>query len=286
MSPNRQLSLALLAGVVHAVVLLTVAQRLGYQVSPAAYTPFGAVWRYGGLVVLAALPVWLALRHRLVLPLVALLAVTGYVLGTELTPPGPTFSDVAELERLDEPTGIVVVENGLYIVRYMVNASVWAVGFLFVGLVEYVARIGWSSLPAVRNPPRWLPVPVSRRRAVVVATCCGLLHAAAMTWFAARLGVSGFGGWEWALYLYGAAGTWLLAALPTYLLVRHRLVAPAAGLALFVLQDVNTEFTATVESPHALYFGAWFVFLGVLLLLAGVEYGLRRVGDGDQRLAA
>ena len=31
----------------------------------------------------------------------------------ELTPPEPTFRDVAERERLDELTGIIVVENGL-----------------------------------------------------------------------------------------------------------------------------------------------------------------------------
>ena len=159
MSPRRQLLLSLLAGVVHAAVLVGVALGLGYTVGPTAYTPLGVVWRYGGLVVVAALPTWLALRYRLVLPFLALNVTTGYVLGVELSPPGPTFRDLAELERLAEPTGIVVVEDGLYVVRYMVDASVWAVGFLLTGLVEHVVRTTWPLLPAVRGPSRWLSVP-------------------------------------------------------------------------------------------------------------------------------
>jgi hypothetical protein len=288
-SPKRQLLLGLLAGVVHAAVLVGVALRLGYTVGPTAYTPLGIAWRYGGLVVVAALPTWLALRYRLVLPFLALNVTTGYVLGVELSPPGPTFRDLAELERLAEPTGIVVVEDGLYIVRYMVNASVWGVGFLLAGLVEHVVRTTWPLLPGVRGPSRWLSVPASRRRAAVVATVGGILHALAMTWFAYRLGLAVSDGGHWTLallYLYGAAGMWLLAAVPTYLLVRHRLVGPAVGLALFVLQDVNAEFSASVDSPHALYFGAWFVFLGLLLVVAGVEYGLRRLGGDAQLLSA
>jgi hypothetical protein len=70
---------------------------------------------------------------------------------------------------------------------------------------------------------------------------------------------------------------WLLAAVPLYLLVRHRLVSPATLLTVFVLNDARAEFAASVDDPHALYFGAWFVFLGVLLIAAGVELGLRRL---------
>jgi hypothetical protein len=70
---------------------------------------------------------------------------------------------------------------------------------------------------------------------------------------------------------------WLLAAVPLYLLVRQLLVGPAALLAVLVLLDVRAEFTASVEDPHALYFGGWFLLLGVLLVVAGLEYGLRRL---------
>ncbi|WP_338742254.1 hypothetical protein [Haloplanus salilacus] len=277
MPSRRPLVVSLAVGVVHAVGLLAVALYLGYTVGPTEYSLSGAVWRYGGLVVVATLPVWLALRYRLATPLVALAVTTGYVLGVELTPPGPTFRDVAELERLAEPTGITVVEDGLYIVRYMVNASVWTVGFLFLGLVEYVVRSTWPVVPSVERTVLELPVPAPRRRAVAVATTGGVVHAAVMVWFAARLGVTISGDWEWALYLFGTIGMWVLAAVPLYLLVRHRLVAPATLLTLFVLLDVWSEFAANVEGPHALYFGGWFLYLSILLVAGGVEYGLRRI---------
>jgi hypothetical protein len=254
-----------------------VAARLGYSVGPSEYSLVGASWRYSGLVVVAAIPVWLALRYTLVTPLCALAVTSGYVLGMELSPPGPTFRDVAELERLSEPTGIVVVENGLYIVRYMLNATVWTVGFVLLGLVEYVGRLDWGWLPSVPTPADWVTVPASRRRAAAVATAGGLLHAGVMVWFAVRLGVTATGGFELLLYLFGTVGMWVLAAVPLYLLVRHRLVSPATLLAVFVLVDARAEFVASVDDPHALYFGAWFVFLGALLLAGSVEFGGRRL---------
>ncbi|WP_318571052.1 hypothetical protein [Salinigranum marinum] len=278
MPSRRSLLISLFVGAGHAVGLLAVAHALGYTVGPAAYTAVGAGWRYGGLALVASLPVWLALRYRLVAPFVGLVATTGYVLGVELTPPGPTFRDVAELERLAEPTGITVVENGLYIVRYMTNASVWTVCFLFIGLFEYVVRTTRDWLPDVRAPPPWLSVPTSRRRAATVAATGGLVHAVAMVWFASRLGVTASGGFDSILYPFGAVGMWILAAVPLFLLVRHVLVAPAGLLSVFVLLDVRAEFTASVDDPHALYFGGWFFFLGILLATGGVEYGLRRLG--------
>ena len=106
-----------------------------------------------------------------------------------------------------------------------------------------------------------------------------------MAWFAARLGVTAAGGFEVLLYLVSSLGMWVLAAVPIYLLVRHRLLAPVALLALFVLVDVRAEFAASVDDPHALYFGDWFVFLGVLLLAAGFEHSLRRVDRYRRALA-
>lgn len=277
MSSKRPELGALLAGLLHATILLTVAWNLGYSVGPTEYSVLGAAWRYGGLVVMGALPMWLALRYHLATPLVAFLVTTGYVLGMELSPPGPTFHDVAEFERLAEPTGIIVVENGLYIVRYMLNASVWTVGFLFAGVVEYVTRTMWTRLPSIPVSHRVLSIPASRRHAALVAASGGLLHAVVMTWFAVRLGVTFTGGWKWFLYLYGPVGMWLLAAVPLYLLVRHRLVSPAVLLTLFVFNDVWTDFTASVDDPHAFYFGVWFIFLAVLLVAAAIEYALRRL---------
>lgn len=277
MPSRRALASSLALGLVHAGGLLVVAAGLGYDVGPSNYSLLGVGWRYGGLVVVAAVPVWLALRHRLVTPVLSLLLTTGYVLWMELTPPGPTFRDVAELEGLAEPTGIIVVENGLYIVRYMVNASVWTVGFVFLGVLEYVVRNTWEPLPSVPEVVSWLSVPASQRRATAIAAVGGLVHAGVMTWFAARLGVTLSGGFEWLFFLFGAVGMWIVAAVPLYLLVRYQLIMPATLLVLFIILDVQAEFTASVEDPHALYFGAWFLYLGILLIAGGIEDGLRRL---------
>lgn len=285
MPSTRVAATSLLAGCCHAAGLLLVAHHLGYAVGPSAYTVVGAGWRYAGLVVVAALPVWFALRHRLVAPLVALLVTTGYVLGVELTPPGPTFHDVAEFERLSEPTGITVVENGLYIVRYMVNASVWTLGFGLLGVVESAVRTDWAWLPSVSTPIPRLSIPASRRRAAELAAVGGVCHAVVMTWLAVRLGLTASGGLESLLFPLGVVGMWLLAAVPLYLRWRHRLIAPATLLTAFVLLDARAELTASVDSPHALYFGAWFLYLAFLLVAGGVEYGVRRF-DVERRLAA
>lgn len=282
MPSTRSVFASLAVGLVHAAGLLVVALQLGYSIGPAEYSLLGVGWRYGGLVIVAAVPVWIALQYRLVGPVVALFLTTGYVLGMELTPPGPTFRDVAELERLAEPTGITVVENGLYIVRYMINAPVWTVGFLYFGLVEYAVRTTWSVLPTVRPSPPWLSIPASRQRAVAIAAVGALLHAAVMVRFAFRLGVSVSGGFEWLLYLFATIGMFAIAAVPIYLLIRHRLVAPAMLLTLFTLLNVQAEFTASVEGPHALYFGGWFLYLGILLIVASIEYGLRRINVSRQ----
>ena len=282
MPSNRNAVMSLSVGLVHAAALLLVATQLGYSVGTDDYSLVGMSWRYGGLVVVAAVPVWLALRYTLVTPLCALVLTTGYVLGMELSPPGPTFRDIAELERLSEPTGIIVVEHGLYIVRYMINASVWTVGFVFLGLVEYVCRLSWRWPPSIPTPLQWVTVPASRQQATTVATVGGLLHAGVMVWFAVRLGVTATGGFELVLYLFSTLGMWLLAAVPLYLLVRHRLVSPATLLTVFVLIDVRADFFATVDDPHAFYFGAWFVFLGVFLVAAGVELGGRRLDIGSR----
>lgn len=268
---------SLLVGLVHAGALIAVALTLGYSIGPSEYTSLGMGWRYGGLVIVAAVPVWLGLQYRIITPLIALVLTTGYVLGMELVPPGPTFRDVAELERLAEPTGITVVENGLYIVRYMLNASVWTVGFLFLGLIEYTVRTGWKQLTAVPSPSPLISIPASRGQALRIATVGGVLHAVVMLWFALRLGLTVSGEFGWLLYVSSTLGMWILAAAPLYLLVRHLVVAPATVLTVFILLNVQSEFTAGPDDPHALYFGAWFLYLGLLLIVAGIDIGLRRL---------
>lgn len=108
--PSRcSLLFALDVGVLHAVGLLAVALELGYAVGPAEYSLVGLGWRYGGLVGVAALPTWLAVRYRLLTPLVALVLTTGDVLGMELTPPDPTFRQSAPAKMLVSTHTLTVV---------------------------------------------------------------------------------------------------------------------------------------------------------------------------------
>lgn len=278
MDARRSVAVSLAVGVLHAAVLIFVAHQLGYHISSPLERPsivFTA--GYGIPVILAALPVWLALRYRLLAPLLVLVLTTGYVLGMELTPPRPTFRDVAEVERwIDEPTGSFVVENGLYIYSYMGNAPLWSLGFLFVGFVEYAVRTSWGWLPDVPASVPRLSIPASRREAALVAAVGGLLHAAVMVWIIVRGGVT-ITGFEWQ-FLVSTVGMWVLAAVPLYLLVRHRLAAPATLLSLFVLLDARIDLTATVDSPHVLYFVAWYLLLGIMLAAGGIEYALRWLG--------
>jgi hypothetical protein len=97
-----------------------------------------------------------------------------------------------------------------------------------------------------------------------------------MGWFVVRLGVTATGGLGLLLYLFSTAGMWLLAAVALYLLVRHRLVFPVTLLTMCVLMDASAETVASVEDSHALSFGAWFAFVGVGLITAGVGIGGRR----------
>lgn len=277
MPSTRSILLSLTVGLLHAAGLLLIAVNLGYAIGPSEYSIGGTSWRYGGLVLVATLPVWLAVQYRIITPLLALILTTSYVVGMELTPPGPTFHDLAEFERLDEPTGIIIVQNGLYIVNYMVNASVWMVGFLFLGVVEYTVRTLWNWLPPVSRPITAVSLPASRHQALLIASIGGLVHAVVMVWFALRLGLTVSNGFGWLLWIVSTGGMWLLAAVPLYLLIRHRLVAPATLLTGFILLNAQAEFGRNVDDPHVLYFGAWFGYLSVLLVAAGVEYGLRRL---------
>ncbi|MFB6079107.1 MAG: hypothetical protein ABEJ80_09030 [Halarchaeum sp.] len=272
-------------GVLHALALLALAARLGYDVGPAA-GPVAFATRVVELALVAAVPAWLALRYRLLAPLLALCVASAAVAGLELAPPGPTFRDVAELERLAHPTGVTVVENGLYVLRYAVSAPVWALGLLGVGALEADARDRSARLPAALDPPAWLSPPVSRRPAARVAAGAGVLHAAVSVWFAVELGVALAGGSTLLLYAWGAAGAFVLAAAPVYAYCRGRLVAPLAGLVAFVCWDAAASLTVTVEDPHALYFGGWFLPLAVLCALGVVEYALRALARLDGRAAS
>lgn len=268
--PVRHALVALLVGVGHAAVVLGVALEYGYDVGPAAYSVGGVLWRYGGLVALGAVPAWLALDARLVTPALLVGALAGLALYAELTPPPPVFRDVAELEpSVDGPTGITVVENGLYLVKYLRAWYVWTASAALVGFWESVVRNRFRWL---RPPARAWDPPSTTRSALLVAAAAGLVHAAASLGFGSVQGLNA----SLAMWVWMGVGGVLLLALPAVLLVRHDIATPMAVATLSLVNSVHSQQYAGPGDPHALYLGAWFVFLGVALVPGGVEYGIRR----------
>jgi uncharacterized membrane protein len=251
---------AVVAGVLHAALVVDTALQYGYDVGPSAYPPHMLGWRYGGLVVLGALPVWLALRYRLVVPLALVVLLGGTAFYAEVTPPHATFSQVGDF---------TVVEDGLHLVKYAAAWYVWTVGALLVACWEVVVRDTLSVLPTSRSVPM-LAVPLEHRRALRVAAGLGCLHALATLGFAWNLGL----GDDPLAAVWVLVGGVLLVGTPVYLLVRERLLAPTAFVTLLFVQAVRAQQAPTPADPHALYAMGWFVYLGVVLVVAGAEYGL------------
>ncbi|WP_436343144.1 hypothetical protein [Natronorubrum sp. FCH18a] len=262
---------ALIVGIVHAGLVLGVALRYGYDVGPAAYPPHIVVWRYGGLVVLGALPVWLVLEDRLLLPIALITVLAGLAFYAELTPPEPTFRDVADLEpSVDRPTGITVIEDGLHLVKYASQWYVWTVGAGLLGGVEHMVRARSRWLPA----PGWeFHISGSSRQAVLVGLVAGVMHAAASVAYAWRWGV----GDDLVMVIWMLVGGILMVGVPAYLLVRHRLVVPLTVAAVLFVNSVYSQQYAGPGDPHALYAGAWFIFLGITLLTGVLEYAVYTV---------
>lgn len=269
--PTLHALVALLVGIAHAALVLGVALRYGYDVGPSAYPVWGVVWRYGGLIALGALPAWLALEFRLLAPLVLVGALAGLALHAELTPPDPVFRDVAELEPgVDGPTGYTVIENGLYLVKYLSAWYVWTAGAVLAGLWESVVRNRFEWLPAPTH--RW-SVPSTTRSALLVAGTVGAIHAAAALGFGFARGLSAPSlAWVWM-----AIGAVLTLAVPAYLLARYDLATPMAVAVVFFVNSVRSQQYAGPGDPHALYLWAWFVFLGIALVPGLIEFGIRRL---------
>lgn len=272
-SPSTSEGMALLVGVAHAALVVGVGLRYGYNIGPSAYPPQIVLWRYGGLVVLGGVPIWLALKDRLILPVALVTLLAGLAFYAELTPPAPTFQDVADLEpSIDGPTGITVVENGLYLVKYTSAWYVWTVGALFAGAWEHVVRTRQAWLPA---PHLDINILTDRARSLWVGACAGGIHALASVLFGWRLGMADDPlGIAWAL-----AGGVLFLGVPTYLLVRHDLVWPTAIATILFLNSIHSQQHTGPSDPHALYVFGWFVFLAIALVPGLIEYMLRRAGQ-------
>ncbi|TYT62940.1 hypothetical protein [Natrialba swarupiae] len=265
-------AIAVAVGIAHAALVVGVAIRLGYGVGPTLAAPLESAVRYGGLIALGAVPIWLALEDRLVVPVLVVGLLAGLALYWELTPPAPTFQDVAEIEpAIDEPTGHTVVSDGLYLTRYVSAWYAWLVGTAVVGFWEHVVRTRSTWLP----DPAWdVPVPTDRRTAGVLAVSVGIVHAFASVRFATGWGMTDSA----ATITWAAIGGVVVLAVPVYLLVRHELSLPTAvTIGLFVNSVHSQQHVSGPGDPYVLYVGMWVVVLGIALFVGALEYGVGRL---------
>jgi hypothetical protein len=274
---SRVLLVALLVGVVHTAVVVGVVARLDYPVQTFEYLPGGVAGAAVGLVAVVAVPVFVLLRYRVVLPGLAAIVGVAWPIYREFTTPAPEFSMLG---------GYTVVDGTRYVDAYVNGWYVWLFVFILLGLTEYV----------VRSDHEWLPPPArstrldqwARRKqlpALRLAAVVAVAHAATFLLLASNSGYvrGGFLPSPWYVGLGVAVwtllGLLLVGGLPVYLLGRTRLVAPSVAFAWLVSAVGWAQLTPRPDDSLPVYFIGWLFFAGVLLVVGGAEYGLRRVGQ-------
>ena len=277
------LVIALGVGVGHAVGVAAVVSALGYPVNALEHAPGGVAGAVGGLVVLAALPTFLALRYRLFLPAVGALAVGARAVSLEFATPPPTFSPLG---------GHTVVAGPRYVDAYVDAWYVWLFAALLLGAAEAVIRTERGWLPT-RPPSDQVATLVNadRRSALRAALAVGAGHLAVFLLLAADWGYFAPGAYLPAPWYVGLGVlVWTLVGLVAvggvagFLLFRHRLVAPTLVLAWLASRTGWAQNMPLPDDPLPVYSLGWFVFAGLLLAVGGAEYGVRavrrRVGRG------
>lgn len=278
---RRVLALAVAVGLVHAAAIAALVARLDYPIDALATAPGGRVGAVFGLVALLAVPAFVAVRQRLLLPLATVLLVGGWSVGRELTTPPPAFSTLG---------GHPVVSGARYVDGYVDAWYVWLFAALLLGLAESVARVAHDRLP---TPGRsaWLDrlLDGDGRLAFVAV---GVAHGGVFLGLAADWGYFAPGGFlpaPWYVGL-GVLGWTLLGLLtiggvPALLLARWRLVTPTVGLAWLAWRTGWLQQLPLPDDPLPVYFLGWFVFAGVLAGLGGLEYAGRRAWRWARRAA-
>jgi hypothetical protein len=272
---SADLALALLAGVVHAVAVAALVARLDYPVDPLANAPGGSVGAAVGLVAVVAVPTVVALRFRVLSPVVVTAASLALPVYRTFTTPPPTFSNLG---------GYTVVVGARYVDAYVDAWYVWLLAALLVGLVEAVVRldVAWLPRPVGGGVDRWLGGKEGAVRRTTAA--CAGAHVAVFLLLAADWGYFSPGGYlpsPWYVGLgvlaWTLVGLAVVGGLPAYLLVRGRLLSPTLALAWLVRRVGWAQNMPLPDDPLPIYFLGWPVFAGGLLLLGGVEYALGRL---------
>ncbi|MFB6354041.1 MAG: hypothetical protein ABEJ92_08135 [Halobacteriales archaeon] len=269
---RRALAVAVAVGLVHAAAIAALVARLDYPVDALATAPGGRVGALVGLVALVAVPAFVAVRGRLLLPLAAVVLVAGRSVGLALTTPPPEFSTLG---------GHLVVHGPRYVDGYVDAWYVWLFAALLLGLAESVARVDHDRLAAPARSA-WLDRGLDGDgRLAFVAV--GVAHAGVFLGLAADWGYFAPGGFLPAPWYVGLGvlgwtllGLVAIGGVPALLLARWRLVTPTVGLAWLAWRTRWLQQLPLPDDPLPVYFLGWFVFAGALAGLGGLEYAGRR----------
>lgn len=273
---RRAAAVALGVGAAHAVGVAAVVRWLDYPIDALASAPGGTVGALVGLTLLLALPTFLAVRLRLVTPLLAAALEAAWAVLRELATAGPEFSELG---------GYTIVIGPRYVDAYVEGWYVWLLAFLLVGTVEYVLRVDLERLPSPRVDDRleWL-LRRDREAGLRVAAVLGVGHAAVFLLLAAASGYFVPGGFlpaPWYVGLgvlaWSVVGLLAIGGVAGFGLGRWGLVAPTVALAWLVRETGWIQQLPLPDDALPVYFLGWFFFAGGLVLVGGVEYGVRQV---------
>lgn len=279
---RRALVLALVVGVAHALAVAALVRWLNYPIEALAHAPGGTGGALLGLVALLAVPTFVAVRYRLVTPLLAGVLGIGWAVLREFSTSRPVFSETG---------GYTIIVGPRYVDAYVDAWYVWLLAYLLLGAAEHVVRVDLDRLPSPSGDERldWL-----RRRdrgtALRVAAVVGVVHTVVFLLLAADAGYFTSGGFlpsPWyvglGVLVWTVLGLGAIGGVVGFLLGRWGLVAPVVGLAWLVWQTGWTQQLPLPDDALPVYVLGWFFFAGGLVAVGAMEWVLR---EGWARISA
>lgn len=265
---TRAVALAALAGLVHAAAVVALDRTLAYPVGAFGRGPVEWAFFAAGAVLVAAGPVYAALRYRLFVPVAAWVLLAASSLLAAVSGPRPEFSELG---------GYTVVAGTLHLRNYVQGWYCWLLAFALAALVEYAVRRDVDWLPA---SPLRLPSldATDRPGALRAAAVAGGAHLLAVLLLAAESGYFAPGS-SFArplVLLWVLPGAVALAAVPAFLLARWRLIAPLAAFAWFFFRVAEVQFLPLPDDGLPVYLLGWPAFVAAAAVLGAAESLLRR----------
>jgi hypothetical protein len=267
-SRRRAAALSLLSGAVHAATVVLADRALDYPIAALGRGPVEWAFFVGGAVLVAAVPTFLALRNGLLAPVAAFLFVAATSLVAAAVGPRPAFSELG---------GHTVVAGTLHLRNYVQGWYCWLLAGLLAGLAEYVARVDVGALPAPRRRVPLLDV-TDRRGSLRVAAAVGVGHLVAVVLLAAesRYFAPGSSFAAPLVLAWTLPGAVALAAVPAYLLARHRLLAPLAAFTWFFYRVARVQFLPMPDDALPVYLIGWPAFVAAAVAVGVAESLFRR----------